>query len=182
MRMSPEGQTVFSRERNLTHRPGDTPRAPSDLNPNRHSRGLQEEKTLWYQGLTEKTCLSSTFAVRCVWQEVSARGAWHMQKRCGTPGHQTPSRPHPMEMLRIWDARGPRGGLPVGAQHLENETSALASAPPPPREASALHQEPILPLSGGPSPGCRLLAAGQPNSLHAFRSGSSGCRLSPAGV
>lgn len=161
MRMSPEGLTDVACERSLTHRPGDTPRAPSDLNPNRHSRGLREEKTLWYQGLTEKTCLSSTFAVSYVWQEVSARGAWQMQKRCGAPGHQTPSRPHLTEMLRIWDAQGPRGGLPVGAQCPESETPALASAPPPPHEASALHQEPALPLSRGPSPGCRLPAAGR---------------------
>lgn len=84
-----------------------------------------------------------------------------MQKCCGTPGHRTPSRPHPTEMLRIWDMWGPRGGLPVGAQCPEGETPALASAPPPPREASALHQGPSQPLSGGPSPRCRLPAAGR---------------------
>lgn len=81
--------------------------------------------------------------------------------RCRNAGHRTPSRPHPTEMLRIWDMWGPRGGLPVGAQCPEGETPALASAPPPPREASALHQEPSQPLSGGPSPRCRLPAAGR---------------------
>lgn len=111
MRLSPESQTVVSRERNLMHRPGDAPRAPSDLKPNRHSQGLREEKTHWYQDLTEKTCLSSTFAVSCVWQEASARGAWQVQKHHGTPGHQTPSRPCPAETLRVRDARGPGGGL-----------------------------------------------------------------------
>lgn len=47
---------------------------------------------------------------------------------------------------------GPRGWA-VGAQHPESETPALPSAPPPPRETSALHREPVLPLSGGPVAG-----------------------------
>ena len=75
---------------------------------------------------------------------------------------------------------GPRGWA-MGAQHPESETPALASAPPPPHETSALHQEPVLPWSGGPVTGVQTprRRTGPMASMHAEAAPRGATRVLP---
>lgn len=174
MRLSPESQTVVSRERSLMCRPGDAPRAPSDLEAKPSQPRTPGRKDPLHRDLTEKTCLFSTFSVSCVWQEASARGAWQVQKHPGLLGTR------PLPTLPGGDTRRVRMRRALGwaaAQHPESETPALASAPRPLMRHLLSPPEPILPLLGGPSPGRRLWPQDGPNGLHAFGRGSLGMWL-----